>query len=127
MTIPDNFAKLLATHAEHLNSIDTPADSTTVCYDCMAGALLWSDEANEQTSWDLIGPLRFIIAYRTSLMLNEPREKLKPIWDLGLSLFPKWVGFRLERRKATPELLAIYRRGDVSLRACLRKLEQSAE
>jgi len=90
----------------------------------MSGALVWSDETNSKTPVEVIWALRGLFAYRTSLMLNRPRDELAPMWDLGVSLFPKWVGFRPERRQATAKLLQIYRRGDVSLRKCLRDIDR---
>jgi hypothetical protein len=114
----------LTDHAEHLNAICSPAWWPKVFYEIMSGGLIWSDETNRQTPVEVIWALRILVAYRTSLMLNHPREELKPMWDLGLSLFPKWVGFRPERRQATPRLLQIYRRGDVRLRKCLKDLER---
>ena len=90
----------------------------------MSGALIWSDETNDETPVEVIWALRLVVAYRTSLMLYEPREEFKPIWDFALTLFPKWVGFQPDRRIPTPHLLQIYRRGDVSLRTCLRDMER---
>jgi hypothetical protein len=117
----------LADHAEHLNAVCSPACSPKVFYEIMSGALVWSDETNHETPIEVIWALRMIVAYRTSLMLNKPREEFKPIWDRALSLFPRWVGFRPERRQPTAELLQIYRRGDVSLRKCLRNMEREID
>jgi hypothetical protein len=117
----------LTAHAAHLNAISSSGWWPKVFYEIMSGALIWSDETNKETPVEVIWALRSIVAYRTSLMLNKPREELRPMWDLGLSLFPKWVGFRSERRQPTPKLLQIYRRGDVSLRKCLRDMEQEMD
>ncbi|MCI0638605.1 MAG: hypothetical protein L0Y72_07465 [Gemmataceae bacterium] len=117
----------LTDHAGHLNAICSPGWWPKVFYEFMSGALIWSDETNSKTPVELIWALQLIRAYRTSLMLNEPIDELKPIWELGLSLFPKWVGFRPERRQATPKLLQIHRRGAVSLRKCLRDIEREME
>jgi hypothetical protein len=57
-------------------------------------------------------------------MLNAPREEFTDFWQFGLAHFPQWVGFRPERREATPSLLEIYRRGNVSMRKCLRDSER---
>jgi hypothetical protein len=116
--------QILADHAEHLNAICSPALGSKNFYEMMSGALVWSDETNREIPIKVIWSLRFIFAYRTSLLLNKPREELKPLWDHALSLFPKWVGFRPERRQPTPDLMRIYRRGDVSLRKCLRDMER---
>jgi hypothetical protein len=117
----------LIDHAEHLNAICSPAWWPKVFYEIMSGALIWSDETNSKTPVEVIWALRFVVAYRTSLMLNKPREELKPMWDHALSLFPKWVGFRPERRRATPKLLQVYRSGDVGLRKCLRDMEREMD
>jgi hypothetical protein len=117
----------LTDHAKHLNAICSPAWWPKVFYEIMSGALVWSDETNTKTPVEVIWALRFIVAYRTSLMLNKPREELASMWNLGLSLFPKWVGFRPKRRQATPKLLQIYRRGDISLRKCLRDMDREMD
>ena len=113
--------------AEQLNAICSPGWWPRVSYEIMSGALIWSDETSADLPVQAIWALRYIRAYRTSLMLNKPREELKPMWDLGLSLFPKWVGFRPERREPSAKLLQIYRRGNVSLRKCLRNIEREIE
>jgi hypothetical protein len=114
-------------HADHLNAISSPAPSPSVFYDIMSGALIWSDETTSTTPIQVIWALRYVVAYRTSLMLNKPREELKAAWDQAVSLFPNWVGFRLDRRQPTPELLQVFRRGDVATRRCLRNLEREME
>jgi hypothetical protein len=123
---PESFDTLqvLAEHAARLNALRTPTASARVGYDRMSGAVCWSDETDDETPIEVIWALRFLRAYRTGLMLNKPREEFKAIWDHALSLFPDWVGFRPERRQPTPELLQIYRRGDLSLRKWLRDLER---
>jgi hypothetical protein len=119
--------RALTDHAEQLNAIGSPAFSPKVFYEIMSGALIWSDETDSKTPVQVIWALRSIFAYRTSLMLSKPREELRVIWEHGLALFPNWIGFRPERRQPTPELLQIYRRGDVSLRKCLRDLERKMD
>ena len=114
-------------HADHLNAINQPAEQEDVFYEIMSGALVWRDETNENTPIELIWALRFIAAYRTSLMLDQPRTELRPLWDHALARFPEWVGFRPERRKPTPFLLEIYRRGKVKTRKCIRDLERETD
>lgn len=84
--------RTLTEHAEHLNAICSPGWWPKVFYEIMSGALIWSDERNRNTV-EVIWALRFIVAYRSSLMLNKPREELKPMWDLGLSLFRNGLAF----------------------------------
>lgn len=122
-----DLAKTLREYADHLNAINKPKWRAEVFYELMSGALIWSDERNKETPTEVIWALRFLFAYRTSLMLNEPREELKSKWDLGLELFPQWVGFRPERREPTPGLLEIYRRGYVGMKKCLRDMDREVD
>jgi hypothetical protein len=122
-----DFFRTLAEHAGHLNAINSPAESPRVFYEILSGALVWTDETNDETSIKAIWALRPVVAYRTGLILNERRDEFKALWDHALSLFPGWVGFRPERRQPTPELQAIYRRGSVRLRKCLRDLERHTD
>jgi hypothetical protein len=126
---PDNFDpyRTLDEYADHLNRIRWPRFGLPF-YDLMSGGLVWTDETRhlfERTPTETIWALRALWAYRTSLMLGNPREELAAYWRFGLSRFPRWVGFRPARRRATARLLEIYRRGDVSLRKCLRDSERN--
>lgn len=121
---PDHHLRL---HAKHLDSINTPAPAAKVFYEIMSGGLVWSDETNRgSTPVKVVWELRKLWAYRTQLILNdgEPDDEF---WDRCLELFPNWVGFLPARRKPTPELLAEYRRGNVSLKWCLRKLDREMD
>jgi hypothetical protein len=124
---PFDPVQTLTNYAEHLNAICKPAWWPRVFYDAMSGALIWSDETNRQTPVEVIWALRFVVAYRTSLMLDEPQAEHESMWRLGLSLFPNWVGFRPERRQATPKLLAIYRRGNGELSDFIRDIERQLD
>jgi hypothetical protein len=115
--------RILAQYARHLNAIRWPRFGRPF-YDLMSGALVWPDETRRGTPTEVKWALRALWAYRTSLMLNEPREELAEFWQYGLAHFPRWVGFRPRRPKPTRTLLDIYRRGDVGLRKCLRDLER---
>jgi hypothetical protein len=125
----DNFdpIRTLEEYAGHLNGICRPRLLGAPYYEIMSGALVWTDETRllfRRTPVTVIWALRPLWAYRTSLMLDKPRDELAEYWRFGLAHFPRWVGFRPARRRATPTLLAIYRRGDVSLRKCLRAMER---
>jgi hypothetical protein len=118
--------RTLHAYADHLNRIRWPRFWLPF-FDMMSGALVWTDETRyivRRTPTEVIWALRALWAYRTSLMLDHPREELAEYWRFGLSRFPSWVGFRPARRRATPRLLRIYRRGEVSTRKCLRDLER---
>ena len=113
----------LTTYAQHLNSIDAANPFATAKYEVMSGALIWSDETNSDTPVYVIWALRQLFAYRTRLMIDDA-EPDNPFWDQCLTLFPNWIGFLPARRKPTQELLAEYRRGDVSTKAGLRQIER---
>jgi hypothetical protein len=116
--------RTLAEHAAHLNRICWAEQFTQPFYEIWSGALVWRDETNSQTPVEVIWALRPIWKYRTSIILNEPREELGELWRFARGQFPDWVGFRADRRLGTPELLRIYREGDVRLGKCLRDLER---
>jgi hypothetical protein len=123
----DNFDpyRTLNQYSGHLNGIRS-AGNQLPFYELMSGGLVWEDETRgilQRMPTEVIWALRALWAYRTSLMLGEPREELAEFWEYGLAHFPRWVGFLPERRTPTAKLLEIHRRGDVSLRKCLRDLE----
>ena len=120
---PPNADPLLVEHAPMLNCIDTPSPDATVRYDVMSDALIWSDETTPEMPTELIWSLRTVFNYRTHLIRGTTIDDTS-VWDYYNSIFPHWVGFSPDRRTSTPELLAVYRRGDVSSRWCLRQLER---
>ncbi|MCC9604238.1 hypothetical protein LOC67_27100, partial [Stieleria sp. JC731] len=115
----------LEMHADHLNSLSTPDPDANIRYDILADALVWSDETVESTPNDLLDGLRQLRKYRTHVMLTDS-EPDSDVWLHCQSLFPDWVGFLPSRHKQTAELLSVYRRGDVSIRWCLRQLERES-
>jgi hypothetical protein len=92
----------------------------------MSGALIWSDEIASDTSVYVVWALRELFAYRTQLMLNNA-EPDNAFWGKCVELFPNWIGFLSERRTPTAALLAEHRRGDVSMKWCLRNLERESD
>jgi hypothetical protein len=116
----------LEIHASHLNAICHPAPNAAISYDILADALIWADETIESTPMDVIGALRQLRHYRTHVMLQNI-EPDNDVWRYCYGLFPNWNGFLEERRKPTSELLAEYRKGDISSRWCLRKLEREMD
>jgi len=95
-------------------------------YELMSGALIWSDETNSETPVYVIWALRQLFAYRTRMMIDDA-EPDNAFWNQCVTLFPNWIGFLPVRRKPTPELLAEFRRGDVSTKACLRQIEHEID
>ncbi len=111
--------KALEVYAAHLNAISVSSPNAEIRYDILADALIWSDETNNATPSDVFDGLRQLLHYRTHVMLND-MEPNGDVWLHCRSLFPDWIGFLPERRKRTPELLALYRRGSVASRWCTR-------
>lgn len=124
---PEDPRVILRLHANHLNSINRKRMFSKVFYEVMSGGLVWTDETKSNTPTDAIQALRFLFAYRTSVMVGNPREELKRMWDESQLLFPDWIGFRSERRTATPRLLKILQHGEDDLKASLRNLEDDTE
>ena len=126
MTNSDKFDPVaaLTDSALHLNSIARPKWFARPFFDLLAGAIVWSDETNRKTPTHTIWALRFITAYRTGLMIGQADLAHKKYWDLGLQLFPQWVGFLPERREMTEKLRKVYRRGTVETRKCIRDFER---
>ena len=122
----DPFSEL-TTHAGQLNGIRRRGLFGVPYYEMMSGAVIWTDETNRHTPVEVVWALRMLWAYRTSVMLNKPREELSEYWEFGREEFPQWVGFRPERRMPTDRLLRIYRRGNTSVRKCLRDLEREGD
>ena len=117
--------RTLAEYAEHLNAIRSPGRPGCFTNDVGRSCLVRRDECSDSGESDLA--LRFLVAYRTGIMLDKPRNEFKALWEYALSLFPQCVGFCPERRQPTPELLKIYRRGEVRLRKCLRDMERQLD
>lgn len=75
-------------------------------YDGFAGGLLWTDEfppdvisaCDRAESW----AYRVVIAYRASLIEDQPRDELRATWEQLLCACPNWPGFRPDR--CSPEL-----------------------
>jgi hypothetical protein len=121
-----NIDPVLLEHAIVLNAIDTADPVATVRYDMMSDALIWSDETTPDMPIELIWSLRIVFNYRTHLIRGTKIDDTS-VWDYYNSIFPRWIGFAPNRRTATTELLDLYRRCDVSMRWCLRRLEGESE
>lgn len=92
-------AKALSNLAPLLEAL--PFDpSAALGYDMLAGGVVWSDELPEFDvvcrvhQWDTI---RYVLRYRTTLILGEPEEAFREYWDEARRQFPRWPGFD-ERR-----------------------------
>ena len=125
VTVP-NLAKhglqAFETDAAILNAISQPDPMAKPFYEIMSGALVWTDEKHPSLTSELIGSLRQLWHFRTRCILQNERIE-NDVIAYCVILFPNWIGFLPERWIPTPAALAEYRRGDISLRWCLRNSE----
>jgi hypothetical protein len=84
------------------------SNSATVAYSLLADALYWSDEIPILPDDKSDDVLRFLLRYRTTLILGKPNDALEPYWAEALRQFPTWVGFEESRRTPGPKLQAVY-------------------
>jgi len=82
------------------------SESAGPFYEMMSGALMWEDEKGELPFSEL-GWFRAALAYRSSVVLGQPRMEFEPIWSALKRVAPNWPGFRPERCTPSPELVEI--------------------
>ncbi|WP_395752706.1 hypothetical protein [Prosthecobacter sp.] len=107
---PSNPIEMLHKHGAHLNAIRTRRCFARPFYEIMSDALVWPDETTDTTPVRLIWSLRLLFHHRTGLILGES-WRFADEWQLGLRLFPHWVGFHPSRCSVSPRLARIYRTG----------------
>ncbi len=89
----------------HFLNRTIPHSDASLHYDVMSGGYRYSDESPAQSLQDfdesLILPLttllRFLWAFRLSVVRGTPRAELAEWWDSAKSLAPNWSGFSPER------------------------------
>lgn len=102
--LDDTVFRSLGQIAPYANRLTKDPASSPV-YEGLSDSLLWEDEFNglgTQLVRRKIDPgvanvLRFLLRYRTTVILGEPDEKLQRAWEEGYRLFPNWPGFAPER------------------------------
>ncbi len=114
------------THAMYLDAIRVADPMAQPCFEIMSGALIWTDERSADIPIELIGPLRQLWHFRTRCILQNEIIENEIVAQCRI-LFPNWIGFLPNRWIQNPAALAEYRRGNVSLRWCLRTLEAEME
>jgi len=97
-------------------------------YDWLAGGLKWSDEVPEWTFPDVaeqgipgLGTWRSLISFRSSLIINQPRETFRDLWERAMSICPRWPGFLPERRD--PSLANRFREFEETAQRSFEELE----
>lgn len=116
----------LVKFAQELNAVSAPDPNAVAKYEILSDSLIWSDELESTRRIGASHALRQLFHYRTFLMLGKALPD-NPVWLRCFELFPNWIGFLPERRTATLELRAAYRRGNISANWCFRKLERETE
>jgi hypothetical protein len=76
-------------------------------YDILSGAIIWSDELPKSAPVSL-DCLRFVLNYRTGLLIGQPEPMNKLFWEEAMRRFPKWIGFMPERVTYNPDLISYY-------------------
>lgn len=79
-------------------------------YHLLADALFWTDEIPEGISEAGEDALRFILRYRTSLMLSNPQSEFEALWNAARIAFPEWAGFSSERCGRSEHLKSVFLR-----------------
>jgi hypothetical protein len=95
-------------------------------YEMLSGALMWDDE-KPSIPFSEIGWFRVALAYRTSVILGDPRVEFEHIWVSLQRAAPKWPGFRPERCTPSPELLDCINNGKKSCEGWLDRLDAAAK
>jgi hypothetical protein len=67
-----------------------PSPGAECNYDLPSDALVWSDEKPAGLPFELIGDLRCLLNFRTSLILGKPREEFRGLWNAAQEAFPLW-------------------------------------
>lgn len=98
----------LRTMAARMGRVAKSAEAT-VCYSVLADALYWSDEIPEFEDALADDLLRFLLRYRTTLLLGGPNPALEVYWNEAVRQFPQWVGFEPSRQTPTPALKKAYK------------------
>lgn len=107
---PDELAATLRKHARRLNVRRRPFLLSFPTYDLMTGGLIWTDEIPFRGPVQLVHALRPLWHFRTGLMFGEHWDG-SGYWELGLRMFPHWVGFHPSRRRLTPWRQWLFREG----------------
>ena len=83
------------------------SESAKVRYELLSGSLIWSDELPSDSGPDK-DCLRYVLKYRTGLIIGEPESAFATVWQEAVRLFPTWIGFLPERTTYSHELADFY-------------------
>jgi len=112
-------------HAQKLSNLPH-SETARRFYELMSGAVMWEDE-KPNIPFSELGWFRAALAYRSSILLGEPRTEFEDIWNALKRIAPDWPGFRLERRTPSDELVAYLNEQRKGLKRSLKRLEAAAD
>jgi hypothetical protein len=92
--------------APFMEALEKSADAG-MFYDLFSGSIVWTDELPKSAPVSL-DCLRFILRYRTALLVGEPEPSLELFWQEARRRFPNWIGFSVERIAPSSEIAAYY-------------------
>ena len=69
-------------------------------FELMSGGLVWDDERISGLEPELLGCLRGLFRYRSSLIEQSPDERFSSLWNIAKQDCPEWIGFREDRCSA---------------------------
>lgn len=74
----------------------------------MADAIYWTDEIPDTLDTFSENCIRFVLRYRTTLLIGQPDERWKTHWEKAKHAFGAWIGFNAERCRRSEEISRIY-------------------
>lgn len=111
-------------YARSLNDVGF-SETARPFYEALSGALIWEDET-PSIPFSELGWFRAALAYRTSLILGQPRTELESIWNALRKFSPNWPGFRPERCTSSRELLELVNQEKKSMMRLLKRVDAAA-
>ncbi len=79
-------------------------DNSQMKWNMLADGVYWTDEGLDDIHRDLNNAFRFVLNYRTSLLINKKTDYCKSEYYLAKKYFPKWIGFSESRNNFDSEL-----------------------
>jgi hypothetical protein len=88
-------------------------------YDLISGALVWRDEFPLVGDSDAIALVRYLLRFRTSVIIGQPDVQLEPYWQEAAKLCPDWPGFAADRISSAlaPVYHALAHKGNAQLQS----------
>ena len=99
MEVPSDIAEI----AKAMNGLRFDEESPYF-YELMSGALIWEDEKAGVT-FEQLGYMRMIWAFRTGEILESPRSEYQVLWEAVMEAAPDWPGFRADRCNPPEEVI----------------------